>query len=80
MSDHQKGTARTAQISFEVFDCVDIQVVCRLVHDEELCLRSKHLRESNSLDLAAGQLLHLLVRIRQIEFREELHDPPFIFP
>ena len=55
-------------------------MVCRLVHDEELRFGSQHLSKCNSLDLAAGELLHLLVRIREIELCEELHDSSFIFP
>ena len=38
MGHHQKRTAGTAQISFEKLDCIYVQMVGGLVHDEELRL------------------------------------------
>ena len=51
--DHKQGTSRTAEISFEEFDGVDVEVVGRLVHDEELSLAREHLGEGHALDLSS---------------------------
>ena len=77
---HEEGAARAAEVAFKELDRVDVQVVCRLVHDEELRLACKHLGESDSLDLTSGEFLHLLVRIGQVEASQELYDSVFILP
>ena len=78
--DHEQGAARAAQIVLEVFDCVDVQVVGGLVHDEEVCLACKHLRKGDSLDLTSGKFLHLLRTVREIEVGQELDDTPLVLP
>ena len=80
MGDHQQRTPRAAKIALEEFDGIDVEVVGRLVHDEELSLACQHLGQCYALYFSSGKLLHLLIRIRKIEAGEELHDPMLIFP
>ena len=80
VGDHEQCTSRASEIAFEELDRVDVEVVGRLVHDEELSLAGKHLGEGDALYLSSRQFLHELVRVVEVEVAEELHDPSLIFP
>ena len=67
-------------MTLEELDCIDVEVVGRLVHDEELGLACQHLGESDTLYLATGKFLHLLVRIVEVEVGQELDYPVLILP
>ena len=80
VGDHEKGAAGTAEKAFEVLYRIYVQVVGRLVHNEEVGLACQHLGECHPLDLASGEFLHFPGTVAQLEIREELLYPSLVFP
>ena len=78
MGDHQKSAAGTAQETLQELDCIYVQMVGRLVHDEEIRLRGKHTCKRNPLDLPSGQFLHFLSEVIQGKIREEFLHPHLV--
>ena len=79
VGDHKQGAAGAFEVGFEIFNCVDVQMVGRLVHNEEVRLGGEHLRECDSFDTSAGKFLHRLSEISQPEVRQQPFHPQFIF-
>ena len=79
VGDHKQGAAGAFEIGFEIFNCINIEVVGRLVHYEEVRLGGEHLRECDSFDTSAGKFLHRLSEISQSEVRQQPFHPQFIF-
>ena len=80
VGDHEKGAPAVLEVAFQEFDGVDVQVVRGLVHDVEVGLGGKHLREGYALDFPAGKVFHGLVRVREAELGEQLVHPQFVLP
>ena len=55
---HEQRAARVRQVALQILDRVRIEMVGGLIHDEEIGLRSQHLRQCDSLDLSAGKVAH----------------------
>ncbi len=80
MGDHEQGAPFVLEPLLQELDGVDVQVVRGLVHDVEIGLRGQHPGQGDALDLAAGQVLHGLVPVRQGELRQEPLHPPLVLP
>ena len=50
---HQQGASGAGKEAFEEFDGVYVEVVGRLVHDEEVSLGCQHFRQGHPLDFPA---------------------------
>ena len=55
---HQQGAAAATQDLLQSLDRLDVQVIGRLVHNEEFGFEGEHLAEGDPLDLAAGERVH----------------------
>ena len=78
VGDHEQGAAGTFQIILQILDRIGVQVVGRLVEDQEIGFRGEHLREGDTLDLAAGKIAHPLVR-PQAEVGQQADDAVLVF-
>ena len=78
MGNHKEGAPCTAKIALKEFDGINVQMVRRLVHNEEIRLGGQHLRKGHTLDLSTGEKSHLLVKIREFEIGKEGADAQLI--
>lgn len=74
---HQQGAARMPEIILEELDGVDVQMVGRLVHYEEVRLGRQHHCQRHSLHLPAREILHQTVRTES-EIGDELFDSQLV--
>ena len=77
VGDHEEGAARTFQVVLEVFDGVDVEVVGRLVEDQEIGLGGEDLGDGHAFDFAAGEGAHLRLGV-EAELREDADDAVFV--
>ena len=76
---HQERTPRMGQIVLQKLDAVDVQMVGRLVHHEEVRLAGKHHDDGRPLDLPARKHLHLTVIFTHSERGQKPADTLLIF-
>ena len=79
MGHHQKRASGVRQIVLQKLDAVDVQMVGRLVHHEEVRLAGKHHDDGGTLDFPARKHLHLTVIFRHPEGGQKAADALFIF-
>ena len=73
MGDEQYSAGKAAQQPFQPGDGIDIEVVGRLVEDEQLRVADQGTRQRDPLPLPAGQRLDLAVRL-QSQLRDDRLD------
>ena len=70
MGHEQEGDALAAEIVLEPLYHFDVEVVGRLVEDQEVGLLKEHLHEGCPLQLAAGKGVHRLGEVSDAELME----------
>ena len=63
MGDHQQGCLVSREVLFEPFGHVGIQVVGRLVEDQQVGFADQHRCQCHTFELSAGKLAYLFVEI-----------------
>ena len=72
VSHHQQTEIGTAKIIFEPFGHIQIQMVGRLVKNQQLRFGNQCICQSYTLQLPTGKLLHLLVKVTNLKLRKDL--------
>jgi len=80
MRHHQQTEVRTAKILFQPFGHVEIQMVGRLVQNQQIRFGNQSIGQSYPLKLSSGEMLHLLVKVPYLELRKYLFSLLFILP
>ena len=80
MGHHQQCGARTLQVVLKPLDSGDIQVVGRLVKNQEIRLRDNGPRQRQTLALTARKVVDTLVGIGQPEAGKELFQTVLVVP
>ena len=80
MSHHQKTDIATSQIIFQPLRHIKVEVIGRLIQNQEIRLRDKHIRQSNTFELSSREMLHLLIEITDFKLRKNLFCLSFIIP
>ena len=80
MGDHEQRCVGAAQKLFEPLGHIDVEVVGRLVEDEEIGLGNEHIGQGQPLQLASREFSHRLLEIVDFELREYLLGSLFIVP
>ena len=70
MGGDEVAEVRVAQQPFEPDDAGQVEVVCRLVHEQEVGLTGEFAGEGESLSPAAGECVGRLVRVGEAHPRE----------
>ena len=74
MGYHQQCATRLLKVALQVLDNVDVEVVCGLVHHEEVGLLQKHKCYGCTLGFATRQLAHRLIQACELHRGEHLLD------
>ena len=69
MRYHQQAKVGTAEIFFQPFSHIQIQMVGRLIQNQQVGFGNQGVGQCNTLQLSAGQLLHLLIKISDFQLR-----------
>ena len=77
---HQQRYRGAAQIVLQPLHHVQVQVIGRLVQDQQLRLGDERIGKSHPLQLASGQLAHRLVEIPDMQAGEDLLHLVLIIP
>ena len=67
MGDQDKGVLIVLKVPFQPLDMLYIQVVCRLVEEQDIRLFKKKLSEEDLRSLSAGELVNVLVKTDLVE-------------
>ena len=67
MGDQDKGVLVILKIPLQPLDMLYIQIVCRLVEEQDIRLFKKKLSEEDLRSLSAGELVNVLVKTDLIE-------------
>ena len=71
---HQDRHARVVEIVFEPLHHLEVEVVGRLVEDEQLRLIDEHVSESQTLALTSAHLAHWLVHVGDLELGQDTFE------
>ena len=80
VSHHQQAEVGTAQVVFEPFGHIKIEVVGGLIKNQEFRFGNQGVGKGDTLQLSTGQLLHFLVEVTNFELRKNLLGFLFVFP
>ena len=72
VGDEEQGAGSVLQVLFEPERHVEVEMVGRLVEDQQVGLGKEHVGQRHALHLPAGKRADGLVEIADIEFRENL--------
>ena len=72
MGDHEQRLVATAEVTLEPLNHLKVQVVGRLVEDEQVGFRDEHVGQSHSLLLSAAELRHALAQVANLQLRQYL--------
>ena len=72
VGDHQQGLVAAVQEAFEPFDHLQVEVVGRLVEDQQVGLGNEHISQSHALLLSAAELSHRLREVADLQLGEDL--------
>ena len=67
MGDQDKGVLIVLKVPLQPLDMLYIQVVCRLVEEQDIRLFKKKLSEEDLRSLSAGELVNVLVKTDLVE-------------
>ena len=67
MGDQDKGVLIVLKVPFQPLDMLYIQVVCRLVEEQDIRLFKKKFSEEDLRSLSAGELVNVLVKTDLVE-------------
>ena len=67
MGDQDKGIFIVLEIPFQPLDMLHIQIVCRLVEEQDIRLFKKKFSEKDLCSLSSGELIDILVKSDLIE-------------
>ena len=77
---HQKAEIVATQIFFQPFRHIKVEVVGRFVQYQQIGFSDKGIGKRHTLQLAAGQVFHLLVEVTDLELRKDLFGFLFVLP
>ena len=80
MCHHEQTQGTTAQITFEPFSHLEVEVVGRLVENQEVRFGDEHIRQGHTFELASRKMLDLLVEITDFQLGKNLLGLAFIVP
>ena len=80
MGYHQDGAVSLCEVVLQPGDCRYVQVVRRLVKQEQFRVLDKDLRKGDFLDHAAGKFPHLPREIADAEYAEDALDLSLVVP
>ena len=80
MRDHQKRRAHRGEPLLQPCNHVEVQVVGRLVEDQEVRRLQQHLSQRHPSFLSTAQLAHWPLEVVQIEFAQDLSCPSLEVP
>ena len=69
---HEQRLVAALQIALKPFYHLEVEVVCRLVEDEQVGLGDEHVGERDALLLSAAELSHRLREVGDVQLREYL--------
>ena len=77
---HQQSEVGAAQIIFQPFGHIQVEVVGRLIQYKEIGFGDKRIGKRHTFQLSAGQRLHLLIEIADFELGKNLFGFLLILP
>ena len=75
---HEQAGSGAAQVGFQPFNHLHVEVVGRLVEDEQVGFVLQHASQCHSLHHASRQLLHLLAHVGDFQLGENLLGAEFV--
>ena len=72
MGDKHNRFSVVFQIIFQPLRCLAIQMVCRLIHQQYICLGQQRAHDRHTLFQATGKRLYSHIKIRNAKLREHL--------
>ena len=69
---HEQGAMASSQVALQPLYHLQIQMVGRLVENDEVWLRQQHVSQCHTLLLTATQLPHLLLQVPDLQLRQHL--------
>ena len=73
--DHQQRQFRPREILFQPACHLQVEMVCRLVEDQQVRFRNQRIGQRDPFGLAAREIFCLLVESGDVQPRENLLDP-----
>ena len=80
MRHHQQSEVGAAQIIFQPFGHIQVEVVGRLIQYKEIGFGDKRIGKRHTFQLSTGQRLHLLIEIADFELGKNLFGFLLILP
>ena len=77
---HQQTDIRPAQVALEPFGHLEVEVVRRLVEDNQLRVGNQDIRQRNPFQLPAGELPDTLLEVVNLQLSKDLLRPLLIIP
>lgn len=72
---HQQRLVTSTQIALQPFYHLEVEVVGRLVEDQEVGLQQQHVGQGHPLQLSTTQFAHLLLQVLDAQLRQHLLGP-----
>ena len=80
MRHHQDTDIGPVQIIFQPFGHFQIQMVRRLIQDNQFRVRDQDIRQGNPFQLSSGQFPDLLIEVMNLQLPEDLFRLLLIIP
>ena len=80
MRHHQDTDRRTAQVILQPFRHLQIQVVGRLIQDDQLRVGDQDIRQGHPLQLPTRELFDTLIKIMDLQLSQDLLRPLLVIP
>ena len=77
---HEQTQASTVQVFLQPLGHVQVEVVGRLVQNQQVRFRNQHIGQGHPLQLSAGQVSDFLGKVADFQLRENLLGPAFVIP
>ena len=77
---HEQGGTAACEKTFQPFRHPHVEVVGRFVQYQQVGVRQQYIRQRHTLELSARELSDGLVKIRDVQFRQDLLGPQFKIP
>ena len=80
MRNHQDTDIGTAQVTFQPFGHFQVEVVGRLIQNDQFGVGNQNVGQCHTFQLPTGQMFHFLIEVCDLQLRKDLFGTLFIIP